>query len=186
LAVVLKVVLNCWVRPVKIETDDGDKVRDRAVPAVMVTVAVVDWVVSANDVAVMVTVAGLGTVAGAVYSPLVLMVPTVKLPPMTPFTSQNTPELLLLTDAENCAVVFVGTDAVVGEMETLAEFVVVELELFPPPHPARMANDTMSNSRRDFIIWASKRAVLTNQNSELRPQSLLAIWGLWRARIRAF
>jgi len=44
---------------------------------------------------VIVTVAGFGTEAGAVYSPLALIVPTVALPPAMLFTLHVTEELKL-------------------------------------------------------------------------------------------
>ena len=56
----------------------------------IVTVAEADRVESATDTAVTVTVAGDGTVAGAVYSPAVEIAPTVALPPVTVFTCQVT------------------------------------------------------------------------------------------------
>jgi hypothetical protein len=42
------------------------------------------------EVAVTVTVAGVGTAAGAVYAPLLEIIPTVALPPLTPLTLQVT------------------------------------------------------------------------------------------------
>jgi hypothetical protein len=46
---------------------------------------------------------GFGTVRGAVYSPLVLMVPTVEFPPVTWLTSHRIAALLAwLTVAVNC------------------------------------------------------------------------------------
>jgi hypothetical protein len=68
------------------EDDDDDDDDDDDEPE-MVTVAVPDTAVLAADIAVIVTVAGLGTVEGAVYTPLDVMVPTVALPPATPLTS---------------------------------------------------------------------------------------------------
>ena len=63
--VALNVAVNCSVRPVYTEADVGEIVSAKAVPDVIVIVAVANWVVSATDVAVIVTVAGLGTTAGA-------------------------------------------------------------------------------------------------------------------------
>jgi hypothetical protein len=56
----------------------------------MVTCAVPFRVESAEDTAVMVTVAGDGTAAGAIYMPIAEIVPTVELPPVTPLTCQVT------------------------------------------------------------------------------------------------
>jgi hypothetical protein len=73
--------------------------------AVTVTLADADFVVSACDTAVTVTVAGLGTAEGAVYSPDVEIVPTVESPPVTPLTCQVTAVLEVpVTVAVNCCV----------------------------------------------------------------------------------
>ena len=56
-----------------------------------VTVADADRVGSATETAVTVTVAGVGMVAGAVYRPVLEIVPTVVLPPMMLLTCQVTP-----------------------------------------------------------------------------------------------
>jgi predicted anti-sigma-YlaC factor YlaD len=62
---------------------------------VTVTVAEADLLVSACEMAVTVTVAGFGTAVGAVYRPAVEIVPTVLLPPATPFTCHVTAVLLV-------------------------------------------------------------------------------------------
>lgn len=65
--------------------------------------------------AMMVTVGEDGTVAGALYMPLVEMVPTVELPPATPFTVQFTAVLLVFeTVALNCCVLPVLIETLVG------------------------------------------------------------------------
>jgi hypothetical protein len=58
--------------------------------ATTVTWAEADLVESAADTAVTVTIAGEGTVTGAVYTPDVEIIPTVALPPATPLTLQFT------------------------------------------------------------------------------------------------
>src|SRR5713226_5034443 len=58
--------------------------------ASMVTAADADFVASACDSTVTVTFAGLGTCAGAVYTPEALIVPVVAVPPTTLFTSHWT------------------------------------------------------------------------------------------------
>ena len=63
---------------------------------VMVSVADALLVPSACATAVILTLAGDGTLAGAVYTPAALMVPTVALPPATPFTCQVTAVLVVL------------------------------------------------------------------------------------------
>src|SRR5438046_10540550 len=69
----------------------------------MVTLALSLFVGSAMLVALTDTCAGLGTWAGAVYRPDEEIVPTVAVPPATPFTSQVTFLLLVLvTVSVNC------------------------------------------------------------------------------------
>src|SRR5215472_10823593 len=59
---------------------------------VRVTCAEADLVESAWEMTVTVTVAGEGTAEGGVYTPPAEIVPTVELPPDTPFTHQVTVE----------------------------------------------------------------------------------------------
>ena len=67
-----------------------------------------------------VTVVVLCTAAGAVYRPELEIVPTVALPPATPFTCQVTAVLLVFcTVALNCWVPPAATVADVGEIVTL-------------------------------------------------------------------
>jgi hypothetical protein len=150
-AVVLNEAENCTVLPVNTEAEVGVIVRVSAVPVVIVIFAVPDCVASEIDVAVMVTSAGLGTTAGAVYRPAVEMVPTLRLPPTMPFTDQKTPELLFATVAENCCVVLVAIEAVAGVTDTPLEEDDEELDLLPPPHAVSSASDTTRNSNRGFI-----------------------------------
>jgi hypothetical protein len=107
--------------------------------AVTVTAAEADLVVSAWEMAVTVTVAGLGTVAGAVYKAAVEIVPTVALPPVTPLTCHVTALLLVFFSvAENCCVAPAVTVAVVGETETLITIAVV----------------TVTKAEADFVVSA--------------------------------
>jgi hypothetical protein len=70
-----------------------------------VTVVEEDLLESACDTALTVTLAGFGTIAGATYSPDVETLPTVKLPPIMPFTFQTTFLLVEpLTGAASCTV----------------------------------------------------------------------------------
>ncbi len=69
----------------------------------IVTLAAPDFVGSATLVADTVTVLGDGTLFGAVYNPPAVMVPTLVLPPATPFTFQVTPKFdEPVTVAVNC------------------------------------------------------------------------------------
>jgi hypothetical protein len=58
--------------------------------AITVTMAEPIFVESATDTAVIVTVAGVGTVIGAVYTPDAEIIPIVALPPAVPLTLQFT------------------------------------------------------------------------------------------------
>jgi hypothetical protein len=110
-------------------TDFGATVTVIACGDDIVTVADPDLVVSATETAVTVTAAGLGTAAGAVYSPVALIVPTVAFPPVTPFTCHITLVFAAYaTLAVNCCVWPVCTIAVPGETSTVTAFVVE----FPP------------------------------------------------------
>jgi hypothetical protein len=87
-----------------------------------VTVPLADFVVSAALVALMVICAGFGNFAGAVYSPVAEIVPTVASPPAVPFTFQVTAVLLVLpTAAENCCVWEMITVVVAGVTSTVTE-----------------------------------------------------------------
>lgn len=90
---------------------------------------------SVSRAAVMATVAGLGTLAGAVYvaSPGVEeeIVPIVELPPGTALTSQAMGALESCTVAENSSVCSVTTLSVVGEMLTLAVDATIVAVVFP-------------------------------------------------------
>jgi hypothetical protein len=94
--VALTVAMKVWEWPTVTDTLAGITDTLTGLPPVMVTVAEADFVSSALETAVTVTVAGDGTAAGAVYTPLVSMVPTLLLPPVAPFTRQVTPVLLVL------------------------------------------------------------------------------------------
>lgn len=73
------------------ETADVFSVTAIAVAvAVIVTCAEPLLLLSAWETAVIVTAAGEGTVAGAVYIPAALIVPCVESPPATPFTCHAT------------------------------------------------------------------------------------------------
>jgi hypothetical protein len=87
--------------------------------AMTMTAALAVLVESAALVAVTVTEPPEGTLAGAVYSPLVEIVPTVELPPSIPFTFQVTAVFVVpLTVAENCWVPLTCNAALVGLKET--------------------------------------------------------------------
>ena len=112
--------VNCCVPEVGTLALTGDTATVTTVAAVTVTAAEADFVVSACEMAFTVTVAGLGTVVGAVYNPAVEIVPVVVFPPVTLFTCQVTAVLEdPVTVAVNCCVAVVCTEADVGDTETL-------------------------------------------------------------------
>jgi hypothetical protein len=78
--------------------------------------------------------AGFGTVAGAVYKPLVEIVPTVVLPPDTSLTLHATAVLLVpVTLAVNCCVPLTSTGALLGVIEIPTTGGGETDELPPPP-----------------------------------------------------
>jgi hypothetical protein len=86
----------------------------------IVRLAESDFVGSATEMAVTVTVAGEGTLPGAVYRPFASIVPLVLFPPTTPFTCQVTAWLLVFTTvADNWRVCDVSTAALCGLTVTL-------------------------------------------------------------------
>ena len=97
---------------------DGETLTDT--PASTVTLADAERVASATEVAVTVTPEA-GTAAGAVYSPVLLTVPTAVLPPATPFTLHLTPRFCesFCTVAVNCWVREAFTAAEAGETDTV-------------------------------------------------------------------
>ncbi len=87
-AAFVTVAVNCCVRPVTTVAVFGLTATETA--GVIVTVAVSNFVLSATEIAFTVTGFVPGTAAGAVYSPVALIVPLVAFPPTTPFTCQVT------------------------------------------------------------------------------------------------
>jgi len=97
---------------------------------ITVTVALPFFVTSACDVAVTVTVDGVGTAAGAVYKPDALMVP--QAPPLQPApeTDHVTAEFAVpVTVAVNCCCVPVVTLTVAGDTETATGGITVTVAL---------------------------------------------------------
>jgi hypothetical protein len=123
---------------------ESETATPAATPEAIVIVAEADFVPSVTDVAVMVTVAGLGTVAGAVY---VVAVPDAEViaesepQPFAQESAQVTPLLALsfVTVAVNACVLPTATDAVVGVIVTVTDVdpppPVPGVELEPPPQP---------------------------------------------------
>ena len=106
-----------------------------ATAASTVTLADAERVPSATEVAVTVTPEP-GTDAGAVYSPVLLTVPTAVFPPATPFTLHLTPRFCesFCTVAVNCWVIKTPKLVEVGTTDTLigAVTVMVAVPLLVP------------------------------------------------------
>ena len=116
--------------------------------AVSVTMATAVLVVSACAIAETETVVVVGNSGGAVYRPVVLIVPLVASPPTTPFTCQVTAVFVEpVTVAVNCWVVAPATLAVVGEIVMVTPAAVVS---FLPPHPAQISAGISTRKRNRF------------------------------------
>ena len=95
------VAVNCCV--VKIATLIGLGATITATCCAIVTMAVPESMLLAAETAFTATVAGLGMTLGAVYNPFVLIVPTVALPPVVPFTCHVTAVFVVpVTVSVNC------------------------------------------------------------------------------------
>src|SRR5512135_1450395 len=98
----------------------------------MVTRAVADLVGSACEIAFTFTVGGVGSVAGATYTPNVLMVPTLLLPPFRLLTCQVTVVFVVLMTVALKTCDDPG-ESVTVLGDTLIPIAGVGVE--PPPHP---------------------------------------------------
>jgi hypothetical protein len=151
----LTVAVNVWTPPAGMVIGLGLTVNGAVPVAVATTVTCADavTVVSACEVAVTVTVAGFGTLLGAVYNPVVEMNPTVEVPPATPFTVQVTAVFVVLVSVGvNCCVKLVVTDADVGEIVRVTLVVVVELLFLPHAASiARIRNTNVPDKMTRFI-----------------------------------
>ena len=96
------VALNAWVWPTFTLVLAGETATETGTGALIATVALAEAVDCTVLCAVTFTELD-GAAAGAVYKPEEETVPTVELPPRTPFTSQINPVLLVPdTDPVNC------------------------------------------------------------------------------------
>jgi hypothetical protein len=112
------VAVNCCVFPSDTIADAGDRLTLTGTGTV--TVAWADFVTSAALVAATVKEPVAASVAGAVYNPLVEIVPTVAFPPATPFTVHATAVFAdPATVAVNCCVFPKLTVADAGDGLTL-------------------------------------------------------------------
>jgi hypothetical protein len=117
---------------------------------VIANVTAPDFVESAWLVAVICTVAGDGKSAGAVYTPLEVIVPSVAFPPDTPLTLQLTAvSIVFVTDATNVSWFPSTTDPVDGVTVTPMDGGGSGGDAPPAPHPnvhAPSANSAMSTA----------------------------------------
>jgi len=140
--------------------------------AAIVTVAAADFVVSACETAVTVTVAGLGAVAGAVKRPEVEIVPWVESPPATPLTCQVIAVFVVpVTVPVNCSVAEGATVPVGGAIVTvITGFLIIgscEEELEPQPEKAKITNNTGArNTKADLRNRAGCRIDVLNGLSD--------------------
>src|SRR5665213_3018 len=156
---------NDSVSPVPIENDDGLTVT--VTPEVSVTVADAVMVVFGTVATTVMVVFG-GIAAGAVYKPVVSIVPTVEFPPPTPLTVHVTLLVEPVTAAVNCVPLFSITVAVVGEMVT-------ETPVFALWQPVVAALTASTN-----IIHCVHRLMRLPPNSPIprRRPSLVRNWAL--------
>jgi hypothetical protein len=122
---------------------------DTAISAITVTCAVSSAEGCACEIAVMVTVGGVGTVLGAVYVPAASIVPCAASPPATPFTCQVTAMLEVFeTWTLNFIVLEICTEALAGStmIDTLCC-----ADDWIWPHP-QIARTTSKSSAIDTIL----------------------------------
>jgi hypothetical protein len=106
------------VFPLPAFTVAGEMLLTTGAGFTMLTDPVPDRVGSVTLAAWMSTTFGTGGTAGAVYNPVLSIVPTRAFPPTAPFTIHKTPALLPLTEAENWTCPLTNTCAVCGATET--------------------------------------------------------------------
>jgi hypothetical protein len=149
--------VNCCVVPAVTVAIDGDTVTatpGEVVTGFTVTIALADLVESATDTAVTVTVIATA-VAGAVYIPLPVIVPTCAFPPATLLTCHCTAVLEApVTVAWNCSVAPATTVDEGAEIAT-------DTEVVPPPPPLLLLCEPppqATKSRRRLITKEACKA----------------------------
>ena len=121
---------------------------------VTVAVAVPELPGLATLVARMVTATGEGRICGAVYSPVALIVPTVELPPVMPFTLHVTVVfVVLVTDAVNGCVAPSSTFCVPGATETATAGGGGVTVPPPPPPPHAESRPTSARVTTTHAAW---------------------------------
>jgi hypothetical protein len=157
---------NCCVRPVVTVAVLGLTVTTTAGGAVTVTTAVPDFVESACEVAMTVTVPPVGTVVGAVYSPDALIVPMLAALAEVLLTCQVTAVFVVPeTVAVNCCVWSVCTFAVAGV--TWTEIGVTTLPVGPAHAASAIATAISRNCRTKRELVTAGLYVFTKLRSTL-------------------
>jgi len=137
--------VNCCVPKFMTVAALGNTLTDVGAP-VTVTDADADFVASACAVAVTVTVGGFGAVAGAVYSPLLEMLPLEAPPAMLHVTAVfDAP----VTVAVNCCVLPAATLTAIGATEIVT---VVLLDVPAQPENRTAAQAKLRNKRRRMKV----------------------------------
>jgi len=138
------VAVKFCVRPVCTDAEPGLTTTEIAGGATMVTCAVAVFELSACAITVMVTVAGFGTLAGAVNVPSAATVPCTASPPTTPLTCQVTAVFaVFVTVTMNFCVADVCTEMLVRFRETATSGVGPGWKREPTPaHPESPASSS--------------------------------------------
>lgn len=163
--------VNCCVPKLATVAALGDTVTELEAPAalvVTVTAADADFVASACAVAVTVTCGGFGAVAGAVYKPEFVMVPS----DAPPATLQVTALFgVPATVAVNCCVFPMATLAVAGTTETETGTATVLSDLAAQPHHRKIERQPKATrtERRMRILTGGGGSLLQKQKSEDGP-----------------
>src|SRR6266446_6781303 len=142
---------NCWVPKFGTVATLGDTLTEADEPLVTVMIADADFVVSAWEVAVTVTCGGFGTATGAVYTPVLVMVP-LGAPPATLHVTVVFD--VLVTVAVNCCVMPTTALTTVGAMETVTGVLLDVLaqpnkktEMQPRPHRKEARMNVLTGGR---------------------------------------
>jgi hypothetical protein len=124
---------------------------------------------TATEVAVTVTVAGDGTLVGAVYSPDVEIVPTVALPPATPLTAQVTVVSVVFARlaVKDCEP-FAWTEAVVGQISIWTAAACSEQDIWPAVAGAGVVI-ALGLITTSALSWRPRSSVTTSLTVD-RPQ----------------
>src|SRR5712672_307445 len=152
-----KDAVNCCVPKSGTVTAFGDTLTESTgLTAVTVTVADADFVLSACDVAVTVTCAGFGTAVGAMYRPVVVMVP-LEAPPATLHVAAVFE--LPVMDAVNGCVLPTATVTVAGAIETAIVVGVCD-ELAQPNKKTETQLRARNDARRMNVLTEGRVPIL--------------------------